>query len=159
LKVFWEDEIGGAGDYELIPVACLEREMDDIKLSRRFVPPSVSVSSSGVLAQTMKNIREQVTARCRMLEEYKVPREAQSSDYGIRLCDISFGPPFFEPVCPVAPSRHGGARRPPLVRLRITQATRWANLAHSPTGRRPWQITGRIILVAGLRPLRYRRLF
>jgi type VI secretion system protein ImpJ len=82
LKVFWEDEIGGAGDYELIPVACLEREMDDIKLSRRFVPPSVSVSSSGVLAQTMKNIREQVTARCRMLEEYKVPREAQSSDMG-----------------------------------------------------------------------------
>jgi type VI secretion system protein ImpJ len=82
LKVFWESEIEGAGDYDLIHVARLEREMDNIRLSRIFVPPAVSVCGSKILLQTMQNIREQVTARCHMLEEYKLPRETQFSDIG-----------------------------------------------------------------------------
>jgi len=85
VKVFWGNEIEGAGDYDLIHVARLEREMDDIKLSRNFVPPTISIAGSGVLLQTVKNVREQVTARCHMLEEYKIPRDAQSSDIGFNF--------------------------------------------------------------------------
>jgi len=85
LKVFWENEVEGAGDYDLMPIACLERERDDIRLSKRFVPPTVSISGSEVLLQMMKDMREQVTTRCHMLEEYKLPREIQSSDTGFNF--------------------------------------------------------------------------
>jgi len=85
LKLFWENEIGGAGDYDLIPIARLEREKDDIRLSRQFIPPSASLSASTILAQTVKNICEQVAARCHMLEEYKLSREAQFSDIGLNF--------------------------------------------------------------------------
>ena len=80
LKVFWEYEIGEFGDYYLIPVAELEYDEEEIKLSRNYVPPMVSVSGSEILMQYIQNIREQITSRCRKLEEYKSPKEIQTSE-------------------------------------------------------------------------------
>src|SRR5262249_2476389 len=39
LRVFWETELAHLGDYELIPVARVEKEGDTIKLSDKFIPP------------------------------------------------------------------------------------------------------------------------
>jgi len=82
LNIFFEKEIEGAGDYGLIPLARIERVGNDIVLSEYFVPPCVSIACSDTLLQTIKNIREQVKIRCLMLEEYKLPKEAQLADAG-----------------------------------------------------------------------------
>jgi len=74
LKIFWEGEIENAGHYELLPIAQLEFDGNHTALSRRFAPPTPTVSSSPILGGVLKNIREQITARCRVLEEYKQPR-------------------------------------------------------------------------------------
>ncbi len=80
VKIFWEHEIGELGDYFLIPVAELEYDEDEIRLSRNFVPPMVSTAGSEILTQYILNIREQVTSRCHKLEEYKSPKELQTSE-------------------------------------------------------------------------------
>ena len=81
LKIFWENEIENLGDYYLLPVAELEYNEDEITVSRNFVPPLVTVSASETIKQIIQNIREQVTSRCRKLEEYKSPREMQTSEF------------------------------------------------------------------------------
>ena len=80
LKVFWESEIEGLKDYYLLPVAELEFDGDNIKLSRNFVPPIVSMSGSETLQQVFQSIREQVTSRCRKLEAYKSPKGLKASE-------------------------------------------------------------------------------
>ncbi|MBN2254536.1 MAG: type VI secretion system baseplate subunit TssK [Deltaproteobacteria bacterium] len=81
LKIFWENEVDKLSNYHLIPLAMLERDGTDIKLSRNFIPPAVAVSGSDELTRMLKDIRDQVTARCHQLEEYKSPREIQSTEF------------------------------------------------------------------------------
>lgn len=80
LKVFWEEEIERLDNYNLLPVAELVYDGDEIKILQNFVPPAVSISSSEVLQQIIHNIREQVAARCRKLEEYKSPKGIMTSE-------------------------------------------------------------------------------
>jgi len=82
LKLFWETEIEGLGNYWLIPIAQIELEGDSVRLSRDFVPPTVSLSGSKALMQLMKSIQEQLVSRSRILEMYKIYRDADSSDLG-----------------------------------------------------------------------------
>ncbi|MDQ5986619.1 MAG: hypothetical protein CSYNP_02349 [Syntrophus sp. SKADARSKE-3] len=77
LKIFWEGEVPEAGDYDLIPVAQLEFDGHDTILSQRFAPPTPTLTGSEILHGVIMDIREQVTARCRILEEYKNPRGMQ----------------------------------------------------------------------------------
>jgi type VI secretion system protein ImpJ len=88
LKIFWENEIEKLNNYHLIPLAMLERDGADIKLSRSFIPPAVAVSGSDELTRMLKDIRDQVTARCHQLEEYKSPREIQATEFepGYMIC-------------------------------------------------------------------------
>jgi len=68
-------------NYNLIPLAQLQRDGSEIKLSQEFIPPLVAVSGSAEVVRVIRDIRDQVTARCRQLEEYKSPREIQSTDF------------------------------------------------------------------------------
>ena len=79
LKLFWETEIEGLGEYWLIPIAQLELEGTDIRLSPNFIPPTFVLSGSDVLIQMMRGIVEQVTSRSRVLEPYKLSRDLQTS--------------------------------------------------------------------------------
>ena len=81
LKIFWENEVKELGNYYLIPLAQLQRDGKEIKFSQKFIPPTVSTSGSDELVKIIKEIRDQVASRCRQLEEYKSPREIQSSDF------------------------------------------------------------------------------
>jgi len=49
LKIFFENEKDLIGDYELIPLASLERDSAEIILSNRFFPPCISFSASDIL--------------------------------------------------------------------------------------------------------------
>ena len=80
LKIFWESENEKLGDYHLLPVAELVYDEDEVKLTRSFIPPTVCVSGSEILKQYIQNIREHVTSRCHKLEEFKSPRDIQTSE-------------------------------------------------------------------------------
>jgi type VI secretion system protein ImpJ len=84
LKVLWETEKEHSGDHVLIPVARLERMGDEIRLSERFIPPCFTVPSSEPLVKLLKEIRDQVAARSRQLEEHKSQRGIQTAEFGSR---------------------------------------------------------------------------
>jgi type VI secretion system protein ImpJ len=81
LRFFWETEIEGLGDYLLVPIARLHLEGKEIALSRDFIPPTFTLAASETLIQVLRDIREQVTSRCRVLEMYKLSREARTHEF------------------------------------------------------------------------------
>ena len=84
LRVFWETEQAKVGDYDLLPVAQLERFGEEITLSAKFAPPSLSIFSTDLLLKTTKEIRDQIAARGRQLEEYKTQRGIHTAEFGSR---------------------------------------------------------------------------
>jgi len=84
LKIFWENEIEMLGDHLLVPIARLERMGDEIRLSQQFVPPALALTSSELLTHAVKEIRDQITARSRQLEELKSQRGIQTAEFGSR---------------------------------------------------------------------------
>jgi type VI secretion system protein ImpJ len=103
LKIFWETEREQLGDYVLIPMAQLERMGEEIRLSQRFIPPCLTISSSEPLFHLIKEIRDQLAARAHQLEEYKSQRGIQTAEFGSRdmvyllaLRSLNrYVPPFF----------------------------------------------------------------
>ncbi|MBW2093710.1 MAG: type VI secretion system baseplate subunit TssK [Deltaproteobacteria bacterium] len=84
LRIFWETEKDQLGDYLLIPVAQIERQGEDLKLSERYVPPSLNMNSSENLLQLVKEIRDQLASRARQLEEYKTQNGVHTAEFGNR---------------------------------------------------------------------------
>jgi len=84
LKIFFENEKDLIGDYELIPLASLERDSAEIILSNRFFPPCISFSASDILFKMVSEIRDQVASRARQLEAYKRDRGVHSAEFGAR---------------------------------------------------------------------------
>jgi type VI secretion system protein ImpJ len=84
LKIFWETERDQLGDYVLLPIAQLERMGEEIRLSERFAPPSLSISGSESLLKLTREVRNEVAARGRQLEEFKSQRGIQTAEFGSR---------------------------------------------------------------------------
>ncbi len=80
LRVLLEKERGEAPEYQVIPVAEVEYDGNELKPSRSFVPPLVTITASDSIRQIVQNIREQVISHCHRLEEYKVPRDTQNTE-------------------------------------------------------------------------------
>ena len=84
VKIFWEHEIEHLADYQLIPVARLERTREGIVLSPNFIPPCLTIASYSPLLATVQEIRDQLAARSRVLEGYKRQRGIQTAEFGSR---------------------------------------------------------------------------
>jgi type VI secretion system protein ImpJ len=84
LKIFWETELDQLGEYELIPLAQLERFGAEIRLSEDFIPPCLCCSASSSLQKLIGEIRDQLSARGRQLEELKRKRGIQGAEFGSR---------------------------------------------------------------------------
>jgi type VI secretion system protein ImpJ len=84
LKIFWETEMDQLGDYDLIPLARLEKDQDRIRLSHRYIPPCLTIHSDGTLLKVIKEIRDQIGSRSRQLEAYKRDRGMHSAQFGAR---------------------------------------------------------------------------
>jgi type VI secretion system protein ImpJ len=84
LKIIWETEREQFGDYILIPIAQLEKMGEEIRLSGRFVPPCLTISGSEPLLKLIKEMRDQLAARSRQLEEYKRQKGVQTAEFGSR---------------------------------------------------------------------------
>lgn len=84
LRIFWDTEVDQLGDYELIPVAQLERDAETIKLSERFVPPCLALAASQSLSKLVREIRDQIASRAHQLEQYKSQKGIQTAEFGTR---------------------------------------------------------------------------
>jgi len=84
LKVFWETEKDQLGEYQLIPVAQLERAGERVVLSEKFVPPALTIKSSDVLLSLIVDIKDQIASRGRQLEAYKRDRGIHTAEFGAR---------------------------------------------------------------------------
>jgi len=84
LKVFFHTELDQLGGYELIPVAMLERNGDDIVLSTRFIPPVYALSASPVLWGLVQDIYDQLSYKGHELESYKKKRGVHNAEFGSR---------------------------------------------------------------------------
>lgn len=84
LKIFWETETDKLGDYQLIPLAQLEKFGAEVRLSGDFIPPCIALSASTSLQKLGEEIRDQVTARAYQLEEHKSRRGVQTAEFGSR---------------------------------------------------------------------------
>ncbi len=79
-RIFFQTEQDRLDDYDIIPIAILERDGDSIILSRRFIPPCVNITASPILSGIIKEIRDEIAGRIRNLEEYKSPSEMQKAE-------------------------------------------------------------------------------
>lgn len=84
LRIFWESELEQLGEYLLIPVAELERTGQAVELSKRYVPPCLTLTGSEILNGLVREIRDQVASRGRQLEELKRQRGIQTAEFGSR---------------------------------------------------------------------------
>jgi len=81
LNLFWGSEARELTEYHLIPLARLVHTGQEIDLSSHFVPPSLTVTGAPMLLKTAKSIRDQIASRCKQLEEFKSPKEMQTSGF------------------------------------------------------------------------------
>lgn len=81
VKIFFETELPNIEGFELIPIACLVRDGDTVKLDDDFIPPSYTLGASDVLMRTIREIRDELSGRTRQLQEYKSPREMQKAEF------------------------------------------------------------------------------
>ena len=84
LKIFFHTETEQLGNYELIPVARLERHGEEIRLSKEYIPPCVSLNASTVLKDQLKDVYNQLTFRGRELESHKQKRGIHNAEFGSR---------------------------------------------------------------------------
>ncbi len=85
LRVFFEPEIEHLQAYEMLPVARLVHDAEGTHLDEGFIPPCYAISGSQRLRHMLDDIREEITARMRQLEELKGEHEAPGSEPGPAL--------------------------------------------------------------------------
>jgi type VI secretion system protein ImpJ len=83
VSIFWESELEQLGEYLLIPLAHVE-DFGGVQLSKKFIPPALVIESSEPLLKLVREIRDQLSARTRQLEQYKKQRGVQTAEFGSR---------------------------------------------------------------------------
>ncbi|MCI5223967.1 MAG: type VI secretion system baseplate subunit TssK, partial [Candidatus Electrothrix sp. AR4] len=83
LELFWKDEIKDKDEYSILPVGRLRMKGEDIRLGGDFIPPVYMVQGSPPLLRILKQIREHVQSRCRVLETYKTSESQSVKDVGV----------------------------------------------------------------------------
>lgn len=81
LRLFWGTELAHLDDYELVPIARIERDGNVIKPSEKYIPPCITIGGSSLLAKLLHDVRDEISGRTRQLEEYKSPRELQKAEF------------------------------------------------------------------------------
>lgn len=86
LRILFEDETVQRQDYELVKIAELLRsaEGQGAVLSKRYIPPCLTVQSSSLLEGMIKEIRDLLTAKGRELSEYKRQHRVHTLEMGSR---------------------------------------------------------------------------
>lgn len=73
LRIFWEDEIENLGDYELMPLVCLEQSGEAVHPLATFTPPCMTLAAAPQLQRLLNELRDEIIGRARQLEVFKRP--------------------------------------------------------------------------------------
>ncbi|WP_303721783.1 type VI secretion system baseplate subunit TssK [Malonomonas rubra] len=84
LKLFFGSEKEQATNYQLIELAQLEVQADEIILSENFIPPMVTLQTSQQLLTLARDVSDQIASRGRQLEAYKRQRGIHTAEFGAR---------------------------------------------------------------------------
>lgn len=84
LRLLFETERDRFGDYEIIPLAQIERRGEEVVLSEGFVPPCLTMNATVALEKLLKEIRDQIAARGYQLEGFKRDRGIHTAEFGSR---------------------------------------------------------------------------
>lgn len=84
VKIFWETELDQLGDYQLIPIAILKRNLEEIVVSTDFIPPCLVISGSDILAGIVREVKDQLFSKTRQLESVKRAKGVHTSEFGSR---------------------------------------------------------------------------
>ena len=82
LKIFFHPEIEQLGNYELIPVARIERQGDTIMISGTYAPPCISIRYANALHAQLTEIFNQILFKDRELETFKAQRGIHNAEFG-----------------------------------------------------------------------------
>ncbi len=90
VHVLYDVPVGRSQDYELIKIAEVLRAAEGKGgvLSKRYIPPSITVRASPVLESIVRDIRDLLTAKGRELAEYRRRRGGEIVELGSR--DVGF---------------------------------------------------------------------
>ncbi len=81
LSLVWDSEIDLYPEYELIPIARIEYNGQHPVCSQGFVPPVITLKSSPVLFNYLRNTKEALYSRSVSLSSYKSMRQVAAFDY------------------------------------------------------------------------------
>ncbi|EKS7766259.1 type VI secretion system baseplate subunit TssK [Edwardsiella piscicida] len=81
LQVLWESEVEKLTDYNILPIARLERQGEVVQLSKSFIPPCYIMGGSETLMRVVRDVRDDLAGRARQLEAYKSPREIRKAEF------------------------------------------------------------------------------
>ena len=84
IKIFWETEIDHHGDYQLIPIARLKKNLEEIVVCNDFIPPCLTIAGSDILAGIVKETKDQLFSRSRQLEAVKRSKGVHTAEFGSR---------------------------------------------------------------------------
>ncbi len=84
--ILFDVPLSRSQDYELVKIADVLRSADGKGgvLSKRYIPPSITVRSSSVLEAMVKEIRDLLTAKGRELAQYRSRRGGERAELGAR---------------------------------------------------------------------------
>ncbi len=85
LRLFWEMETEGAGEFHLLPIARLTLDTRQPALCRDFVPPLVTTGASVAVLDTIRSIQGLLYSRCRLLDIHKEREALAGSQSGSHL--------------------------------------------------------------------------
>ena len=72
LKIFFDDEIKNLNDYQIIPIAKIQKLNEQIVLSSSYIAPSLDVKTDVSLFDILKTTHRNLTSHLLQLHEYKL---------------------------------------------------------------------------------------
>lgn len=75
LKIFFDDEVNNLNGYQIIPIAKIKKQSDQVHLSTNFSPPLLNINADDNFFEIIKDIQKDLVSHVLQLEEYKLPSE------------------------------------------------------------------------------------
>ncbi|MBN1578984.1 MAG: type VI secretion system baseplate subunit TssK [Chitinispirillaceae bacterium] len=82
VKLFFEGEKHLLADYSILPIARIEYDGERFVRYADYAPPALTLATSPVLLRSAKTIADQLLGASRRLDQYKIPRENITAQYG-----------------------------------------------------------------------------